>query len=65
MVAMMLPAAMPMILIFASAQSRRERRVALPTGIFIAGCILVWGAAGVLVYVLGQASAEAVNGLAV
>ena len=56
MVAMMLPAAMPMIAIFASAQARRDRHVAVPTWIFVAGYILVWAATGVLVYCLVQAS---------
>jgi predicted metal-binding membrane protein len=46
MAAMMLPAAAPMILIFASAQARRERATAIPTWIFTAGYILVWLAAG-------------------
>jgi predicted metal-binding membrane protein len=54
MIAMMLPAAMPMILIFAAAQSRRDRHVAIPTWIFVTGYILVWAAAGVLAYVLDQ-----------
>ena len=44
MVAMMLPAAAPMILIFALAQARRDRHVAVPTWIFVAGYILVWAA---------------------
>ena len=48
MVAMMLPAAMPMILIFAAAQARRDRHVAIPTWIFVAGYILVWAAAGLV-----------------
>lgn len=52
MAAMMLPAVVPMVLIFASAQARRERSVAVPTWIFIAGYMLVWLAAGGLVYVL-------------
>ena len=37
MIAMMLPAAVPMILIFVSAQARRDRRVAVPTWIFVGG----------------------------
>ena len=52
MVAMMLPAATPMILIFASAQARRDRHVAVPTWIFVAGYMLVWAAAGLFAYVL-------------
>jgi Predicted metal-binding integral membrane protein len=58
MVAMMLPAAAPMILIFASAQARRDRHVAVPTWIFVAGYILVWAAAGLGAYVLDQAFTE-------
>ena len=45
MVAMMLPAAAPMVLVFAAAQSRRDQHVAVPTWIFIAGYILVWAGA--------------------
>jgi predicted metal-binding membrane protein len=41
MVAMMLPAATPMILIFASAQARRDRFVAIPTWVFIAGYFVI------------------------
>jgi predicted metal-binding membrane protein len=52
MAAMMLPAVVPMVLVFASAQARRERSAAVPTWIFIAGYMLVWLAAGGLVYVL-------------
>ena len=55
MVAMMLPAAAPMILIFAAAQARRDRHVAVPTWIFVAGYILVWAAAGLVAYVLDLA----------
>jgi predicted metal-binding membrane protein len=58
MAAMMLPAAAPMILIFASAQARRERDAAIPTWIFTAGYILVWLVAGVLVYVLVQIGSD-------
>ena len=58
MAAMMLPAAAPMIFMFASAQARRARNVAVPTWIFVAGYILVWAAAGVLVYVLVQIGSE-------
>jgi predicted metal-binding membrane protein len=58
MVAMMLPAAAPMILIFASAQARRDRHVAVPTWIFVAGYILVWAAAGLVAYVLDLAFTE-------
>jgi predicted metal-binding membrane protein len=54
MAAMMLPAAAPMIAIFAAAQARRHRDVAVPTWIFVAGYLLVWAVAGVLVYLLVQ-----------
>ena len=54
MAAMMLPAAAPMILIFASAQGRRSPATAVPTWIFGAGYILVWAGAGVAVYILVQ-----------
>jgi predicted metal-binding membrane protein len=64
MVAMMLPAAAPIILIFASAQARRHRHVAVPTWIFVAGYIFVWAYAGVLVYVLVHACTELVSHLA-
>jgi predicted metal-binding membrane protein len=54
MAAMMLPATAPMILIFASAQARRERHAAVPTWIFTVGYLLVWLAADLLVYVVVQ-----------
>ena len=46
MAAMMLPAAAPMILVFASSQARRQRDAAVPTWIFVAGYVLVWATAG-------------------
>jgi predicted metal-binding membrane protein len=58
MAAMMLPAATPMILIFASAQARRQEHVAVPTWIFIAGYMIVWAAAGILVYAMVQLGSE-------
>jgi predicted metal-binding membrane protein len=58
MASMMLPAAAPMIVIFASAQARRARASAVPTWLFVAGYILVWLAAGLLVYVLVQTGSE-------
>lgn len=58
MAAMMLPAATPMIIIFASAQARRQKHVAVPTWIFIAGYMIVWAAAGIFVYVLVQFGSE-------
>jgi predicted metal-binding membrane protein len=54
MAAMMLPAAAPMVLIFAQAQAQRARGVAVPTWVFVAGYLLVWMAAGVFVYLLVQ-----------
>ncbi len=54
MIAMMLPAAAPMVLMFAAAQARRERHVIVPTWVFVAGYVLVWGAVGLLVYMLDQ-----------
>ena len=64
MVAMMLPAAASMIFMFASAQARREREVAVPTWIFVAGYILVWAAAGLVAYVLVQIGSELAMSLA-
>ena len=58
MVAMMLPGATPMILIFAFAQARRDRLVAIPTWIFIAGYFIIWAAAGLLVYFVVQGATE-------
>lgn len=63
MAAMMLPAAAPMILVFAAAQARKTRDVAIPTWIFVAGYLLVWAAAGVLVHAIIEAG-EAATGLA-
>jgi predicted metal-binding membrane protein len=59
MAAMMLPAAAPMILTFASAQARRNHAAAVPTWIFIAGYLFVWSAVGVVVYGLVQVGADA------
>jgi len=58
MAAMMLPAAAPMIVVFASAQARRERPTAVPTWIFVSGYLLVWVATGAAVYVLVQVGSE-------
>jgi predicted metal-binding membrane protein len=63
MAAMMLPAAAPMIVIFASAQARRARQAAVPTWIFTAGYLLVWAAAGLLVYALVQIGSEIATAL--
>lgn len=59
MAAMMLPAAAPMILTFASAQARRDHAAGVPTWIFIAGYLFVWSAVGVVVYALVQFGADA------
>jgi predicted metal-binding membrane protein len=64
MAAMMLPAAAPMVLIFASAQARRGKDAAVSTWIFIAGYILVWGALGVLVYAVVQVGTDVAESLA-
>jgi predicted metal-binding membrane protein len=58
MAAMMLPAAAPMILIFASAQARRDRHIAIPTWIFVAGYLVVWAGSGVLVYLIVQVGGQ-------
>jgi predicted metal-binding membrane protein len=59
MAAMMLSAAAPMILTFASAQARRDRAAAVPTWIFVAGYLFVWSAVGLIVYALVEAGADA------
>ncbi len=64
MAAMMLPAAGPMIFMFASAQARRDPSVSVPTWIFVAGYILVWAAAGVAVYVAVQFGSDIATALA-
>jgi predicted metal-binding membrane protein len=61
--AMMLPAAAPMIFMFAAAQSRRAGQVAIPTWIFVAGYLLVWAMTGVAVYVLVQIGSDLATGL--
>src|SRR5262249_61107982 len=50
--AMMLPSASPMILTFGAAQARRDRKIAVPPWVFVPGSILVWGDAGVVVFLL-------------
>jgi predicted metal-binding membrane protein len=59
MAAMMLPAAAPMILTFASAQARRDHAAAVPTWIFVAGYLFVWSAAGAVGYGLIEVGSEA------
>jgi predicted metal-binding membrane protein len=63
MAAMMLPAAAPMILMFATAQARRGPAVAVPTWIFVAGYLLVWAAAGLLVYAVVTVGGALAQGL--
>jgi len=62
--AMMLPSAAPMILIFAAIQARRDRNVAVPTGMFVAAYIFVWACAGYFVYVLVHVGKYLVDHLA-
>lgn len=64
MAAMMLPAAAPMIFMFAQAQARRDPSVSVPTWIFVAGYILVWAAAGLGVYVAVQIGSDVATALA-
>ena len=59
MAAMMLPAAAPMIVVFATAQAGRGRPTAVPTWIFVAGYLLVWVVTGAAVYVVVQVGTEA------
>ncbi len=63
MAAMMLPAMVPMVLTFAAAQARRTRTMAIPTWIFIAGYLLVWLAAGILVYIVVQTGGTVASAL--
>ena len=46
MIAMMLPSAAPMILIFAmiNRKSRQKKAPYIPTGVFAAGYLIAWGA---------------------
>jgi len=64
MAAMMLPAMVPMVLTFAAAQARRTGTMAIPTWIFIAGYLLVWLIAGILVYIVVQTGGTVVSHLA-
>ena len=58
MVAMMFPAAAPMILAFAAVQrGKRQRGQSLvPTGLFVGAYLVVWALAGVLAYTLALAA---------
>jgi predicted metal-binding membrane protein len=57
MAAMMLPATAPMILVFDSVQARAGE-AAVPTWIFIAGYLLVWVLAGIVVYAAVQIGSD-------
>src|SRR5215467_12703787 len=54
MVAMMFPAAAPMILMFGTvyASKRAQKQPYVPTWIFVGGYLLVWIVPGVVIYVL-------------
>ncbi|MGH6866551.1 MAG: DUF2182 domain-containing protein [Methyloceanibacter sp.] len=54
MAAMMLPAAAPMIVMFASVQTRRTGSEVVSTWIFVSGYLLVWLVAGLLVHIIVQ-----------
>jgi predicted metal-binding membrane protein len=55
MMAMMFPASAPMILAFDHIQaSRRTSGTAVPTALFVASYLAVWGAVGVLAYVVAR-----------
>jgi predicted metal-binding membrane protein len=56
MAAMMLPAAIPMLLLFGTVHAGRRAGsgVFVPTWVFAAGYLLVWGAVGVATYVVVQ-----------
>ena len=58
MVGMMLPGALPMILLFTMVQRRQGRQPVLMTGIFASGYLLVWGVFAVAAAVLQKALAE-------
>jgi predicted metal-binding membrane protein len=61
---MMLPSAAPMILTFAAVQARRDRNVAVPAWMFVAGYLLVWAYAGLVVYALLQTGLQTSKDLA-
>ena len=59
MAAMMLPAATPMLLMFAAAQTGRSGRSPVaPTWVFAAGYLMVWAVAGLAVYALVQVGSD-------
>jgi len=59
MIGMMLPSAMPMILLFAAVQRRHAARPARAVTIFVAGYLLVWGGFSLLAAALQQLLAGA------
>jgi predicted metal-binding membrane protein len=61
MAAMMLPSAVPMILTFGTVYRRQRERggAFVPTWVFVAGYLLVWGAFGLVAWLLGLAGQEA------
>ena len=67
MAAMMLPVSMPMVLAYRSVQHERRGRWASPpagaTGLFLAGYLAVWAAAGLLGYALLEAGRRLDGGL--
>jgi predicted metal-binding membrane protein len=50
MAAMMLPSAMPMVLLFSKASSGATRRPGLATGLFVTGYLIVWTGFGLVAY---------------
>ena len=66
MAAMMLPAAAPMVLLFARVsgeRSRRGRPGAVPTWVFVAGYLAVWSTLGLVAYGLVRAVEEIEGGV--
>jgi predicted metal-binding membrane protein len=64
MAAMMLPAATPMLLMFAAAQTGRSGRSSVaPTWVFAAGYLVVWAVAGLAVYALVQIGSDVASRL--
>ena len=52
MAAMMLPSALPMVLLFSKAASGSARRPGLRTALFVVGYLIAWAAFGVVAYLL-------------
>jgi predicted metal-binding membrane protein len=63
MAAMMLPAAAPMVFMFAAAQAKRQPDVAVPTWIFVAGYLLVWAGAGIVAWLAVQIASDLATSL--